>query len=159
MTPCRWLVLLALIAALPARAQVVLTRSEQVLVNFGFATQLGSGVYTVSGRTLQIYRLPFAYALEAAQESGIGVKLTLPVTLGFYDFKLRDVADTGLPRHVDALSFVPGVTFSIPVRPGWRLEPFVEAGISKAGDAQADAYGRAAQSLQLRRAWLCLAFL
>jgi hypothetical protein len=140
MTRCRWVTLLAVIGVLPARAQVALTRSEQTLVNFGFATQLGSGVYTVSGRTLQIYRLPFGYTLKAATESAVGVKLTLPVTLGFYDFKLRDVAEAGLPRHIDALSFVPGVTFSIPVRPGWRLEPFIEAGVSKAGDAQADAY-------------------
>jgi len=46
-----------------------LTSSEQSVINFGFATQLGSGVYSVSGRTLQVYRLPFGYTFPAADES------------------------------------------------------------------------------------------
>jgi hypothetical protein len=140
-SPYLWSVLLALIGALPASAQqVALTRSEQNLVNFGFATQLGSGVYVVSGRTMQIYRLPFGYTLKSTDESRFGVEFTLPVTLGFYDFKLQDTAEAKLPHHIDALSFVPGVTLSFVVLPSWQLQPFIEAGISKAGDAQADAW-------------------
>ena len=44
-----------------AQAQSLLSGDEQNVVNFAFATQLGSGVYSVSGRTLQIYRLPFSH--------------------------------------------------------------------------------------------------
>jgi hypothetical protein len=43
-----------------ASAQSLLSGDEQNVINFAFATQLGSGLYSVSGRTLQIYRLPFA---------------------------------------------------------------------------------------------------
>jgi hypothetical protein len=155
-----WSVLLAVICVLPARAQTALTRDEQNLVNFGFATQLGSGVYAVSGRTLQIYRLPFSYTLQSNDEHKVGVELTLPVTVGFYDFKLRDVAQATLPNHVDSVSFVPGVTFSFPVLPTWRLEPFLEAGISETGDPQSDAnvYAGGLRSLYTfgaqRFAWL-----
>ena len=59
-----WLVML--LACGPVMAAKPLTRQEQAVINFGFATQLGSGVYSVSGRTLQVYNLPFGYTLPAA---------------------------------------------------------------------------------------------
>jgi hypothetical protein len=130
---------LAFIHAPLARAQALLSRDEQNVVNFAFATQLGSGVYSVSGRTLQIYRLPFSHSLKSTDDSGFGVVLSLPVTLGFYDFELQDVANGDVPTRVDGVSFVPGLTLVFEVRPGWKLEPHVEAGISRARDADADA--------------------
>jgi hypothetical protein len=135
-----WLLTLLLAITQPpeARAQALLSRDEQNVVNFAFATQLGSGVYSVSGRTLQIYRLPFSYALKSSDESSVGIKLTLPVTFGFYDFELQDVANGDIPTDVDAVSFVPGLKFVFEVQPRWSLEPYVEAGISKARVADAD---------------------
>ena len=135
------LVLLVLVAALQvpvARAQTLLSRDEQNVANFAFATQLGSGVYSVSGRTLQIYRLPFSRTLRSADGSAFGIELTLPVTFGFYDFELQDIGDGDIPTSVDALSFVPGLTLVFPLQPGWTLEPYVEAGIARARDVDAD---------------------
>jgi len=131
--------LLAIALAPMAQAQSLLSGDEQNVVNFAFATQLGSGVYSVSGRTLQIYRLPFSYDLKSADDSGPGAVLTLPVTFGFYDFELQDVADGDIPTDVDALSFVPGLTLVFDVNPDWKLEPYVEAGVSRARDADANA--------------------
>ncbi len=122
-----------------AEAQSLLSGDEQNVVNFAFATQLGSGIYTVSGRTLQIYRLPFSHELRPASESDFGVVLTLPVTFGFYDFEAQDVADGEIPDNVDALSFVPGLVLVFQVQPDWILEPYVEAGFSRARDTDADA--------------------
>jgi len=133
------IVLLVMASAPAAHAQSLLSGDEQNVVNFAFATQLGSGVYSVSGRTLQIYRLPFSYEMKSAAGSGFGAVLTLPVTLGFYNFELQDVADGDIPTNVDALSFVPGLKLVFEVKPDWSLEPYVEAGISKARDADADA--------------------
>ena len=122
-----------------SRAQALLSGDEQNVANFAFATQLGSGVYSVSDRTLQIYRLPFSYVLRSTDDSDIGIKLTLPVTFGFFDFELQDVANGAIPTHVGALSFVPGLTLSFEVQPDWLLEPYVEAGISRARDVDTDA--------------------
>ena len=122
-----------------AHAQALLSGDEQNVVNFAFATQLGSGVYSVSGRTLQIYRLPFSHELRSTDDSDFGIKLTLPVTFGFFDFELQDVANGAIPTDVDALSFVPGLTLSFEAQPDWLLEPYVEAGISRARDVNADA--------------------
>lgn len=126
--------LLAIALSPAAHAQSLLSGDEQNVANFAFATQLGSGVYSVSGRTLQIYRLPFSHELKPATDSNVGVVLTLPVTFGFYDFELQDVADGDIPTNVDAISFVPGLEFTFKVKPDWTLSPYVEAGLSKARD-------------------------
>jgi hypothetical protein len=117
-------------AGAAAHAQTPLTRSEQAFIDFGFANQLGSGVYTMSGRTLQVYRLPFGYEFDQDTDARVRAKLTLPVTLGFLDFEAADVVHTGLPDTLDSLSFVPGLTLEVRISPRWRLEPFVEAGIA-----------------------------
>jgi hypothetical protein len=134
------LVLLAVTQTPVAHAQTLLSRDEQNVANFAFATQLGSGVYSVSGRTLQIYRLPFSHTLKSPDNSGFGVELTLPVTFGFYDFELQDINDGDIPTSVDSLSFVPGLTLVFELQPGWTLEPYAEAGIARARDTDADTY-------------------
>ena len=134
------LVLLAVTQTPVAHTQTLLSRDEQNVANFAFATQLGSGVYSVSGRTLQIYRLPFSHTLKSTDDSDFGVELTLPVTFGFYDFELQDINDGDIPTSVDALSFVPGLTLVFEVQPGWALEPYAEAGIARARDTGADSY-------------------
>ncbi len=124
--------------ASPALAVTPLRRSEEAVINFGFATQLGSGIYSVSGRTLQVYRLPFGYTLPAGEESRTTVRLTLPLMLGFLDFKPRDVADSGLPERIDSLSLVPGIAVDVAVRDDWRLEPFAEAGFARDRSSELD---------------------
>lgn len=143
------MVLLAATLAPAAHPQNLLSGDEQNVVNFAFATQLGSGVYSVSGRTLQVYRLPFGYTLKSTDDSGFGVELTLPVTFGFYDFELQDVEDGNIPTQVDALSFVPGLKLVYALRPDWTLEPYVEAGVARARDvdANADVYAAGIASL------------
>ena len=115
-----------------------LTRNEQAVINFGFATQLGSGIYSLSGRTLQVYRLPFAYAPPVDEDARVRPRITLPLTLGFVDFKPRDVVETGVPERIDSLSFVPGLALHIAVRDNWELEPFAEAGIARDQASEAD---------------------
>ncbi len=132
-------VLLTATIAPTACAQSLLSRDEQNVINFAFATQLGSGVYSVSGRTLQIYRLPFGHTLRSTDESSFGVELTLPVTFGFYDFELQDIEDGDIPTQVDSLSFVPGLTLVFELQPDWTLEPYFEAGIARARDVNAHA--------------------
>jgi hypothetical protein len=131
--------LIAFAPSQAARAQSLLSGDEQNVVNFAFATQLGSGIYSVSGRTLQIYRLPFGHTIRTTDEGAFGIELTLPVTLGFFDFELQDIDDGDLPTSVDSLGFVPGLTLVFELQPDWKLEPYVEAGIARAADVSAHA--------------------
>lgn len=125
---CAALILLGTTAVAAPRP---LTDSEQAVLNFGFATQLGSGIYSLSGRTLQVYRLPVGYSLPAPEDARARLRFTLPVTIGFLDFEARDVIDTGLPQRLDTYSVVPGLELDYAVTESWHLEPFGEAGIAR----------------------------
>lgn len=106
-----------------------LSRNERRQFNYAFATRLGSGIYTISGRTLQVYRLPLSVTFRSEElgDRG-GWRLTFPVTFGFYDFKAADILDEGLAHDVATLSLVPGAEFFVPITPKWLLTPYVEAG-------------------------------
>ena len=127
-----------LAACTTAGAVTPLTRNEQAVINFGFATQLGSGIYSMSGRTLQVYRLPFGYTFPGDSQSRSTLRLTLPVTIGVIDFKPGDVVESGLPEGLDAVSFVPGIAVDVMVRDDWQLEPFAEAGIARDQSGEMD---------------------
>lgn len=108
-----------------------LREAELPEANFAFAHRLGTGIYEISGRTVQVYSLPFERRLRDAGEDEAGLVLTLPVTLGFFGFKVQDVLETGLPTDISTLSFVPGLRWEIAVGDGWVLQPFVEAGVAR----------------------------
>lgn len=116
--------------------------------NFAFAHRLGTGVYEISGRTVQVYSLPFEWRLRERQAAGegrearAGLTLTLPVTLGFFDFRLEDMLESGLPSDIATLSFVPGLRWDLEVGRDWQLQPFVEAGIAR--DRSSDLRSRVA---------------
>jgi hypothetical protein len=117
--------LLAIAVAGTSRAQEPETVPP---LDFAFATQLGSGVYTAGGRTVQIYRIPISWELRSAENRAFGVELTFPLTLGFFDFRTSDILDGDLPDDIGTVSLVPGVEFEIPIAREWWLMPFAEAG-------------------------------
>lgn len=124
---------LLLVSASPAprAAPSPLDAPEQAEANFVFAHRLGSGIYELSGRTLQIYRLPLEWRLREPTPTLPGLTLTLPVTFGFFDFRVQDVIETGLPTSLSTISFVPGLRWEYRLDDFWRVEPFVEAGIAR----------------------------
>ncbi len=101
-------------------------------VNYVFATDLGSGLYELGGRSLQIYRYTYRKELREAQQGRSGVRFVLPVTAGFFDFKPLDVISTGPPSRVDSFSVVPGVEFDYLLRDDWHFIPYVRGGFSLA---------------------------
>jgi hypothetical protein len=130
---------LCLLASLAAQAQSVAatTQDEAVgaSINYVFATDLGSGVYELDGRTLQIYQLTYEHALREATPQHFGVAFDLPVTFGFFDFKTSDVLSFGLPSRVDSFSVVPGVQLDYLLPGDWHLQPYVRAGFSVASSS------------------------
>ena len=107
-----------------------LRQSQEPIANFAFASQLGAGVYSVNGRAVQIYRLPFHWELGPPTEDKVGLDITLPITLGFYGYHVEDVVTEGLPKSVDTYSFLPGLEASQMVGTQWRLATFGEVGLA-----------------------------
>lgn len=104
-------------------------------VNYVFATDLGSGVYDLDGRTLQIYQLTYEKILRDVTPEQFGVNFEVPVTFGFFDFSPTDVLGSGLPTRVDSFSVVPGLEFDYLLKDDWHVIPYVRAGFSVASSS------------------------
>jgi hypothetical protein len=141
----RLLGLIALaLSALPAAGAAPSTAESPASqpASYVFATELGSGVYDVSGRTLLVYRLPLAYELREPTEDVPGLRLTLPLAVGFFNYSPLDLVHSQLPSHLDAFSFVPGMMLELKMDEHWRIEPYARAGASFAsGDFDGWLYG------------------
>jgi hypothetical protein len=128
-----------LFAASSAWAQSPAERAEDEAVgssiNYVFATDLGSGVYDLDGRTLQIYKLTYERELRETTPDQLGVRFDLPVTFGFFDFKPTDVLSSGLPSRVDSFSVVPGFELDYLMEGDWHLIPYARAGFSVASSS------------------------
>ncbi len=104
-------------------------------LNYVFATDLGSGVYDLDGRTLQIYRFTYEKELRKVDEDTLGVRFVLPLTLGFFDFSPLDVLSEGIPTRVDSFSLVPGLELDYLMENDWHLIPYVRGGVSVASSS------------------------
>jgi len=100
-------------------------------LHYAFANQLGSGIYDVQGHTVQIYRLAGSLSLVSPEEHGYGLRLVLPVTLGFFNFRVEDILTDGIPEYLSSLTFVPTLEFAFPASSNWLLQPFLGMGFGK----------------------------
>jgi len=123
-------VLVACIAAIPCvNAQTRTVEDDQDLINWYYAATYGTGIYTAGDRTVGVLKIPLSRTLRESSDEQWGVRLLLPVTLGFYDFNFDSIVEDGLPDRIGTLSFVPGVEFEKYVLPRWLLKPYVTAGM------------------------------
>jgi hypothetical protein len=122
--------LAAALAGMSAAMAAEARQSQQPIANFAFASQLGAGVYSVDGRAVQIYRLPFHWELRPPTQDRVGLDLTLPMTLGFFGYQVQNVVTEGLPKSVDTYSILPGIEVSRLVGSQWRVATFGEVGMA-----------------------------
>jgi hypothetical protein len=130
-------VLLTLLAA-PSIAQTAAVREDEAVgqsINYVFATDLGSGVYDLGGRTLQIYRYTWLNELRETRVDQLGARFVLPVTAGFFDFSPVDVISNGPPTRVDSFSVVLGFELDYLLPDDWHLIPYARAGFSVASSS------------------------
>jgi len=135
---CRFLlpavVTLAVIASSPAMAQ---DGDEEIQVgnlHFAFATYLGSGIYSVEDRTVQVYHFPTTFDLVSPENRDWGMSIKVPFTLGFYDFRAEDVLVVGLPERVSTISVIPSLLVPFYLSKKWVLTPSADFGAAKEFD-------------------------
>jgi len=129
----RWAVRLTglLACCRSAVAQETGTARQESQANYAFSTHLGSGLYSSSGGTVQVYRVAGGFTLRSDWTGGLGLELRIPVTFGFYDFELGDALESGLPDRLATLAIVPELRSVFAVAENWRLVPFVAAGVGR----------------------------
>ena len=109
-------------------AQTRAVEDDEQLLNWYYASTYGTGIYSAGDRTVAILQAPLSFPVREGDDQRWGLRITLPVSIGFYDFNLEDVVDNGLPARINTLSIVPGIEFEKRVIPRWLLRPYVSAG-------------------------------
>jgi hypothetical protein len=138
-TSATWLC--GLIAIRTACAAETVSTTDTQFASYAFASELGSGIYEISGRTITVYQFEPSYSLrEAAPRSHRpGIKLIFPLTVGFFNFQTLDLVHLQLPSSVGALSLEPGVQLDYWLTDAWDVYPYVKAGGTFASSAQVNA--------------------
>lgn len=99
-------------------------------LSYGFATYLGTGIYKAGEQDVQVYQLPFSYSLMDEENDHPELKLTLPVTVGFFNIDTQDIIGGDFPDSVSTLSIVPGVTAGFQFTERWKFSPFIDFGFA-----------------------------
>jgi hypothetical protein len=114
--------------------------SDVPFASYAFASEFGSGIYDIGGRTIQIYQLPLSFQLRepTPENSPPGLTFLIPVTFGFFDFKPEDLLHLEVPHSIGTLSIEPGV--ELEYRFGaWLLHPYMRVGATVASSSEAHA--------------------
>ncbi len=120
-------------------------------INYAYANYLGTGIYSAADRAVQIYHMPFSIDYSKPEPPRYGLTFRLPVTLGFINFKLKEIVDAGLPTRIETLTFVPGLAFAFRLRENWMVTPFADLGMGYdfATNLPAWVYGAGVKSLAI----------
>ncbi len=125
------LAFLAALVVLPAAAQEPEPAEPEPLVNFVFASQLGSGVYATGNSVVQVYRIPISWDAIPVEDRAWGLRLRFPITLGFYDFRSSDFLELEIPDHVSTVTLSTVGEFLVPLGDRWLLAPAGEVGYAR----------------------------
>lgn len=138
----RSLLATALCAALLPGGALAPASPDTRFANYAFASELGSGVYELGGRALQVYQLQPAYPRRAAarQRGHPGLRFLFPRTVGFFNFKPEDLVHLRVPTHIGAVSLEPGAQLDYWLGENWHVYPYVKAGGTFASASTANAF-------------------
>ena len=96
--------------------------------NYMYSAVLGSGFYKVEDATLTLVRIPISMTLREFNSFQPGVKLLIPVTIGYVSLDPDDLIDRWVPTELGTLSFIPGIEYQYAVGDELILKPFAQVG-------------------------------
>lgn len=126
-----FLALLCCLTGLPSAVAQTQTRNfaASESVDWYYATTFGTGVYKIGDRTVTMLRLPFEREWREAEDDTWGIRLKLPVTLGFQT--LSNAFEDVLNRNVATVSVMPGIELEKELRPNWWVKPTASYGAAQ----------------------------
>lgn len=106
--------------------------SNDTTFAYGLSSFLGSGIYSFSGQSVQLYRIPVTVRLDDNAPPAPEFYLQLPVTFGFYNFTPQDVLHGDVPKSVDTISGLAGIEARLSLTDTWRYLQLGAVGYTKA---------------------------
>jgi len=107
-------------------------QSNDTTFNYGLSSFLGSGIYSVSGQSVQLYRVPITVRLDDGNAPAPEFYAQLPVTFGFYNFTPEDVLQLQVPSSLDTVSGLAGLEARVHLNDDWRFLQLGALGYTKA---------------------------
>ena len=104
---------------------------DQNVVNYAYAVFFGTGTYEIEDQKAFIFRAPLSRRVREPSPEQPGIRLLLPVLVGFYDYDNDSVLQGSTPGDAATLSFVPGLEFEYVVDDHWRLKPYGQIGFGR----------------------------
>jgi hypothetical protein len=122
--------------------------SQNELIDWYYAAFFGTGAYRSGDRTVSVLQIPFSREVQPVAADHAGVRLALPISLGFYDFKFDELLGGDSPHRLSTISVLPGIEFEHAVTPSWTLKPYASLGRGweTSGDASAWIYATGIKS-------------
>jgi hypothetical protein len=120
--------LCACFSPLTALAQQADDVSAEQLVNYTYSSILGTGVYSVGDQTATVFQFPFYVDTSEATVDEAGIRVLLPVSLGFFDFDFEEILEID-SDSVATMTFLPGLELRYIVKPNWMLKPYLQMGM------------------------------
>jgi hypothetical protein len=138
-----------LIPSLAAAQQTRQATNEQQLVNWYYSAVFGTGVYKAGDRVVSVLQIPFSHDIQLRNKDEWGVKITAPLSFGFYDFEFDELFDGTVPHSVSTASVFPGIELDVPVTSNWIVKPYASAGYAWeiSGTQEATIYGAGLKSV------------
>jgi hypothetical protein len=131
------LILFALCSLNPVTSHAA---ERQNLFDWYYSAVFGTGSYRIGERDVFVVTAPYSRTWREATEDKHEIVLSLPVTLGFYDYTVDDIADLDIPTDVATLTFFPGIHYVIPLSHDWTIKPFANLGYGKEFDGGEEAW-------------------
>jgi len=86
---------------------------------------------SVETRSTQAYRIPMGYTIRDPDEKQLGLRLTFPVSFGFYELEAASSVGDVFER-LNTVTVAPGVELHLALGEHWELRPYGEAGVATA---------------------------
>jgi hypothetical protein len=107
------------------------SRTIEVQVNVPYAVQFGFGSYDVGGLSVEVFRVPVTHPFALGpQENAWRLGLTGSLGYGHAAFETRAFGHT-VTASENVVFVLPRAELQIPLRRGWTVKPYVEAGLGR----------------------------